>query len=81
MPRYFFHTVAGAANYDGDGIVLANDEAARMQATRTLGQLIDLSPEELWMDRRLTVTVANQAGETLFVLEATGTVPSSAQPG
>ena len=49
--------------------------------TNRLEALEGLSPEELWMDRRLTVTVANQAGETLFVLEATGTVPPSAQPG
>ena len=79
MPRYFFQTGNGAVEHDVEGTELPDDDAARIEATRTLGQLIDLSPAEFWITGSLSMTVSDEAGMTLFVLDLTGAISPSAK--
>ena len=81
MPRYFFHTADGAAHHDVEGTELADDGAARIEATRTLGQLIDLSPAEFWSAGSLSMRVTNEAGLTLFVLHLRGVISPAVKTG
>jgi hypothetical protein len=71
MPRYFFHTATSTECDDTDGLELSDDEAARLEATRTLGQIIELCPNQFCRDRSLTMTVTDEAGMTIFVLDLT----------
>ncbi|WP_371132680.1 hypothetical protein [Phenylobacterium sp.] len=70
MARFFFHTENGAVRLDTDGVELASEDAAGLEATGLLGALLADSPRGFWDSRRLTVTVADADGQTLFTVEA-----------
>ncbi len=70
MPRYFFHMQDGGAFRDEDGVVLPDTLAARVEASRALGQLLSEHPAEVWRDERFFVTVTDEAGLILFTIDA-----------
>ena len=73
MPTYHFHTEDGGPHPDREGTELPDDESARIQAARLLGELLKEQPETFWKDQRLSLTVADHRQLTLFVLEVTAT--------
>lgn len=73
MPIYHFHIEDGGRHPDREGSDLPDDEAARLQGARLLGELLKEQPEVFWQDQCLRLTVADASQLTLFVLEVTAT--------
>ena len=69
MQRYFFHTEDGALFRDEEGTMLADNEAARIEAARVLGQLLNERPGEIWRDDQMRIIVTDDRGATLFLLD------------
>ena len=69
MPRYFFHIEDGVTHTDREGLELAGIRHARIEAARAIGQLVNLNPDEFWKDGGLRVTVTNDVGLVLFILD------------
>lgn len=69
MRRYFFHTEDGRSFHDEDGTSLPDDEAARIEAARVLGQLLNERPAAVWRDEEFRLTVTDDRGVILFVLD------------
>jgi hypothetical protein len=69
MPRYFFHTDGGAAHTDREGLELPGIRQARIEAARAFGQMVELAPEALWKAGALSMTVTDDAGLVLFILD------------
>lgn len=83
MPRYFFHIDNGTFVPDRDGIELADLVAARIEAVRAAGEMINEARHSFWEhgtpwnmhvtdgDRRLLFTLQFAAkvpsGEALYV--------------
>ena len=79
MPRFHFHTEDGAAYSDEEGIELAGMSDARLQAVRMLGEMLRERPDKFWEDGGLVLTVTDDRGLVLFVLDASATLaPASA---
>ena len=74
MPRYFFHTEDGRRLSDAEGTDLPDERTARNEAVCLLGQLMREDPEGFWAHGSFRLTVADAAGETLFVLYLKATV-------
>jgi hypothetical protein len=86
MRRYFFHTEDGRPFHDEEGTLLADDAAARVEAARVLGQLMNEQAATVWQDGEFRLTVTDERGVILFVLDiaallspAAGGVPPSAR--
>lgn len=69
MPRYFFHFGDTEAGLDLNGIDLADDNEARIQAARTLGEMLKDKAGEFWSAGEMRVTVTDETGLILFVLD------------
>lgn len=69
MRRYFFHSEDGYSFRDQEGTLLPDDEAARIEAAKVLGQLVNESPAEIWRDDQMRVTVTDESGTVLFLLD------------
>lgn len=69
MPRYFFHTENGATHTDSEGLELAGIRQARIEGARAIGQQVTLHPEEFWKLGALRMTVTNDVGLVLFILD------------
>ena len=54
---------------DEEGTVLPSDDAARLEAVRVLGELLREQPELFWAHECFRVTVTDDDGLTLFVLD------------
>jgi hypothetical protein len=67
--RYFFHTQDGRAFHDTEGTSLPSDEAARIEAARVMGQLLNEHPAGIWRDEEFRMTVTDEQGATLYVLD------------
>ena len=81
MPKYHFHAKDGRTYPDRDGTTLPNDDAARIEAAKVLGDFLREKPDELWADQSFRLTVTDHADLTLFVLEVTVTEsPAAAAP-
>jgi hypothetical protein len=81
MPRYFFHTEDGRRLADAEGSELADDRTARNEAVAVLGQMMMEDPAGFWADKVFRLTVTDEGGRTLFVLDVSATVspaPASA---
>jgi hypothetical protein len=72
MPRYFFH-VDDAFGLDEEGRELGNIEEARCEAVKLAGKVICEHADKFWDTGEWTMTVANDAGLTLFSLTFFGT--------
>ena len=81
MPTYHFHIEDGGHHPDREGTELPDDDSARIQAARLLGELLKEQPEVFWKDQCLRLTVADERQLTLFVLEVTATASPLAHHG
>ena len=69
MPRYFFHIGDTEAGLDPEGIELPDHNAARIQATVTLGEMLKDLSGEFWDERCMRLIVTDRSGLILFVLD------------
>jgi hypothetical protein len=69
MPKYFFNTVDGRRYTDEDGADLADMDAVRSKAALVIGELLKEQPSQLWDTGRLKLEVADEAGQTVLVVE------------
>ena len=68
MSLYFFHTLNGFLDVDQDGTELADDNAARLQAVRYIGELLQGDPTYIWDGHALRVNVTNETGKAVFTV-------------
>jgi hypothetical protein len=68
MPRYHFNVEDGQSIPDPEGTVLPDIEAARHEAIRLAGRLLDDHPAEFWDRGEWCVIVTDDAGRELFKL-------------
>ena len=81
MPRFHFHTEDGGVYPDEDGIELVGMSDARIQSVRMLGEILKEQPDKFWDDGSLTLTVTDDRGLVLFVLDASATLaPAGGAP-
>ena len=78
MSRFYFHTEDGRIQRDREGVELADLHAARFEAIRALGEILKERADEFWADGVLRMTVADDDGLTLFLVEVTATVAPAA---
>ena len=69
MARYFFNTRDGVEFVDNEGTELPDWTAAQMEAARHLADMLQERPDELWRHPNWTVTVKDERGLTLFVID------------
>ena len=69
MPVFYFHTEDGRSFRDEEGVELVDCHAARNEALVVLAELVKEDPEEFWRERSFTVTVTNDVGLTLYILD------------
>jgi hypothetical protein len=69
MPRFYFHTEDGQCFRDEDGTELIDVHAARNQALMILADSLRHDPEEFWRDRSFKLTVTDERGLTLYILD------------
>jgi hypothetical protein len=70
MARYFFHSTDAIPYRDAEGVELASDHAAKLEAVRLLGELLQEKPEALWTSASLIVTVTDIRDHVAFTLRA-----------
>jgi hypothetical protein len=69
VPRYFFHVTDGENYPDLQGTVLEKkDAAARTEAVRFSGQLLNDTPDKFWSGEEWKMRVTDQDDLTLFEL-------------
>lgn len=68
MPRYFFHIRDGSEYPDDEGVVLRDIDAAKEEAIRYAGEILQSEPKRFWTGEEWQMTVVNDAGLTLFTL-------------
>ena len=68
MPRFHFNVEDGQPIPDPEGTVLPDIEAARREAVRLAGRLLDDHPTEFWDRGEWCVVVTDDAGRDLFKL-------------
>lgn len=69
MPRYHFNVEDGQSIPDPEGTELPDLNAARREAVRLAGRLLDDDPEQFWSHGLWSVVVTDDAGRTLFTLD------------
>ena len=79
MTRYFFHIQTAVLATDLDGVEFPDLDSARAMAARSFGELIKDYSSEFWSTKPWSMTVTDDAGLTLFVLEMHGR-PLSTSP-
>ncbi|THD59292.1 hypothetical protein [Phenylobacterium sp.] len=80
MSRYYFHVQNGGLLKDEEGTDLEHADAARIEAAKLLGQLVAERPEDIWLGDAFTITVKDDAGLTMFLLDLAVTTSSAAPP-
>lgn len=68
MARYFFHTSDGTTQRDEMGFDLTDDDAARREAVRFGGGLLNDDPDMIRNDKGLRIDVINEAGRLCFAV-------------
>ena len=71
MTRYFFHTSDGSRQYDDVGVELADDAAARREAVRYSGSLLQDEPDIVQNEHGLRVNVVDETGRVKFAIMVT----------
>ena len=71
MPRFHFHVYNGLSLPDSRGIDLADGDAARAEALRLAGELIQDGPTRRRLGRDWRMEVTDAAGTLLFRLDFT----------
>lgn len=72
MSRYFFHIDYGELTRDEDGTLFPSHNAARAAAVNLLGELLRDEGDQFWGKPNVTITVADEAGVTLWTLTVEG---------
>ena len=81
MTRYFFNTQDGHCLLDKDGTELPDLEAAKTEATQLLADSLNHSPDTLWGTGHFSITVTDEKGLTLLVVDADGALaPAAMKP-
>ena len=75
MTRYYFHTSDGSRQYDDVGVELADDDAARREAVRYIGSLLQDEPDIIENEHGLRVNVVDEAGRVKFAIAVTALDP------
>lgn len=73
MSRYFFHTEDGTICTDHQGVELPDLRAARIEAAKSVGQIVHDKPDEFWDDGSFKMTVTDESGLVLFMLDLSAT--------
>jgi hypothetical protein len=68
MPRYFFNTADGGAYEDYTGAELPNHAAARVEAVKFAGRMMQNEPNVLWDGREFRVEVMSAQRAPLFTI-------------
>ncbi len=68
MPRFFFHTADGRRDHDDEGVELAGRAAARAEAIRYGGALLQDEADDLWDGKELRVSVTDEDGRLLVTV-------------
>ena len=68
MPRYFFHTADGSRDRDLEGVELKDHSAARREAIKFAGSVLNDQPAVLWDGRDFRVEVTDKTGDLLFTI-------------
>lgn len=69
MPRYFFHTEGHRSAPDHEGVELPDHYAAKLEALRTMGEMLRGERHDFWDSRVLKLIVTDATGLILFVLD------------
>lgn len=70
MPRFFFHVEDGP---DDLGVELPSLADAKCEAARYAGKLLSDAAESFWIAAQINMTVTNEIGLALFVVNISGT--------
>ena len=70
MARYFFHTDNGIAVLDPEGLDLAQERDAWLQAVQLLGELLKDRPQDFLNSEALMVTVVSDLGDVRLTIMA-----------
>jgi hypothetical protein len=68
LPRFHFHIQDGRSLPDREGTDLEDLPAARLEAIRTAGRLLEDDPGEFWDSGEWKMVVTDAQGEPLFTL-------------
>lgn len=69
MARFFFHLADGVSTPDQEGFELPDLEASRGAALHLLAQSLIDRPGDFWARREWLLTVADEAGLTLYTVQ------------
>lgn len=69
LPNYFFHSEDGRLIHDSVGTELADPAAARTEAVRFAGALLEARPQTLWESTRWRLLVTDERNSILFTIE------------
>ena len=69
MARFFFHLADGVSTPDQEGFELPDLEASRGAALHHLAQSLLDRPDDFWAKGEWLLTVADEAGLTLYTLQ------------
>ena len=72
MPRYYFHVRDSRDIPDNEGIELPGPKEARDQAVIACGEALKDLGREFWKSEEWTMTVTDEAGETVCTLNFFG---------
>ena len=59
MPHFYFHTETDVRTTDTEGVEFSSYEAAKHEAIRTAGQMMQDTPHVFWGSRPWNVSVTN----------------------
>ena len=75
MPRFYFHSEDGRSFPDQRGTEFESVEAAKVAAVTVLGELLKEDAKQFWETESFRLTVTNENGLTLFILDASAIMP------
>jgi len=73
MPEFFFHIQDGTSTPDLDGVELKDISDAKCEAVKMAGRIICDASKEFWDRAEWQMTVTDDSGLTLFILDFVGT--------
>lgn len=77
MTAYYFHLTNGDETRDGQGTELASLHDARCYAVQMIAEVLCNAPERYWQHEEYRVTVSDESGLTLFIVEMVSTDAAS----
>ncbi len=80
MPRYFFHSEDGHLEVDEAGTELADNAAARTEAVRFAGALLQDRPQAVWETTRWRMLVTDERKAILFAVEVATVIGAAVTP-